>query len=112
MLHPPDAKRRATAPRVRVQRVDGEKGVVLPPSSVVTPYCLYLSDGYLGYLWPKSAGGFSKYPCPKSARESSNSGGDLFCIITNGQNGVVIPKDAKPACANIATKRRFGYTYA
>jgi C1A family cysteine protease len=86
---------------------DGKKGVTIPPTA--REYCDYLaSGGYFGYVWPKSTGGFDKYPCPLSARQS-DSGSDYFCVIEKGQKGVVFPPNAQADCKKITSS--FGFKW-
>jgi hypothetical protein len=87
---------------------NGVKGVKLPPR--VGEYCEYIASGYIGYYWPKSAGGQSQYPCSSSAFASS-SAEDWFCEIRSGTHGVVIPSNAKANCSAIATQGVFGYSW-
>jgi hypothetical protein len=87
--------------------MDGVKGVKLPPSA--GQYCSYIDKGYFGYTWQKSAGGFDKFPCPKSAKEGNNGQGDtLFCTISNGQLNVTFPAGIKADCDGLA-QGRFGW---
>eukprot|EP01006_Ploeotia_vitrea_P011728 TRINITY_DN31166_c0_g1_i1.p1 TRINITY_DN31166_c0_g1~~TRINITY_DN31166_c0_g1_i1.p1 ORF type:complete len:442 (+),score=44.57 TRINITY_DN31166_c0_g1_i1:110-1327(+) len=83
---------------------NGTKDVHMP--SQVSAYCTYISKGYFGYSWPKSEGDFS---CPSSASKDSSTD-SYFCLIRNGQKGVVFPQNVKAVCGDL-TSGKFGYEW-
>jgi hypothetical protein len=77
------------------------KGLKIPPSA--EEYCDYIDQGYFGYTWDKTTGGFDKFPCPSSAEEGNNGkGGTLFCTITNKKLNVTFPEGVKADCGELS----------
>jgi hypothetical protein len=84
----------------------------MPP--VVSEYCDYINQGYLGYTYNKADFGPSEFPCPPSAtlgtNTNTNSTGQWFCTITTGARGVTLPKGAISDCSKMASGT-FGYSW-
>lgn len=77
--------------------ISGTNGFILPPA---TPYCEYISQGYLGYIF------VGNYECASSAdRRSSASASETTCLWTNGRKGVSIPAGSQALCDEVAQGR-------
>lgn len=80
-------------------------GIVLP-NAVVSPYCAYVDDGYIGYSWtasPQTVG----YNCPAGAQLVSNGAGTDTCIFDD----LPLPEvDVSPYC-NYLNSGYIGYKW-
>jgi len=61
-------------------------------------YCDYIDRGYFGYLWDKSQG---SRDCPASSRSTSTMD-SYFCVWTDGEAGVKIPKGSAADCKKLS----------
>jgi len=81
--------------------ISGQKGFTMPPSA--EPYCEYISQGYLGYIF------VGDYDCAPSAdRRSSASASETTCLWTDGVKGVSIPTGSQALCSDL-TSGRIGF---
>lgn len=96
---PSDAQTTTKAGAVECLWTSGVGGLIIPSSA--RQYCDYISDGYVGYTWPKSDG---DHDCSPSARKSSNSDTN-FCVWEDGALGVSIPSGATADCDSLSQGR-------
>jgi len=93
---PSDAEVVSTARGKECKWVNGTGGLVMPPRP--SEYCDYIAQGYFGYLWDKAQG---SYNCPTSAHNSASSD-SYFCVWSDGDVGVKIPKGSVADCGRVA----------
>lgn len=100
-----DAEKVHTSLGEECRWTNGTKGVTMPPSPM--EYCDYIASGYFGYLWPKAQGSFD---CPATSVNSATDD-SFFCVWTDGQKGVTIPKAAIADCGKVS-KGEIGFVFS
>lgn len=85
-------------------------GMIMPSPTVISSYCDYISQGYMGYVWATNDQ-TDTYPCAPSFNAGGNGGSDYFCTITNNSNYVVFPPNVVAICDQL-TEGIVGYSWS
>ena len=108
---PPDATAVNDSVTAACMWHNGTAGMVMPPPDSIGNYCAYMSQGYMGYVWPATMPQ-SQYPCAPSFGASNNGGSDWFCVLEVGQNGfTAFPAGATALCDHLSDGV-IGYSWA
>jgi len=86
-------------------------GMIMPSPAVISSYCDYIKNGYMGYVWPTNNQPESMYPCAPSFNAAGNGGSDYFCTLENSTNYIYFPPDVTAICDQL-TEGIVGYSWS
>jgi hypothetical protein len=74
------------------------ENITVPSSGNPRPYCEYLADGYIGFVYD-FAWADRNYQCPVGMSTRPNDQGQVYCVL----DGLLpLPKGARPYCDYLA----------